>query len=119
LHRNLRRAAGAFYAESSKRVAERLCGLPKANGVRHGLESSRGELETIQGRAKEKWGRLTDDDLDVINGGKTNSKARFRNAMSLPRTRPKRMYRIGSGLLRVAQEALEDLGVSWRTRWII
>jgi uncharacterized protein YjbJ (UPF0337 family) len=27
--------------------------------------SNRRQLEAIQGRAKEKWGPLTDDDLDV------------------------------------------------------
>ena len=27
-----------------------------------------GNWKQFKGRAKEKWGRLTDDDLDVING---------------------------------------------------
>jgi uncharacterized protein YjbJ (UPF0337 family) len=27
-----------------------------------------GNRKQFKGRAKEKWGRLTDDDLDVING---------------------------------------------------
>jgi uncharacterized protein YjbJ (UPF0337 family) len=27
-----------------------------------------GNWKQFRGRAKEKWGRLTDDDLDVING---------------------------------------------------
>jgi uncharacterized protein YjbJ (UPF0337 family) len=27
-----------------------------------------GKWEQVKGQAKEKWGKLTDDDLDVING---------------------------------------------------
>jgi len=27
-----------------------------------------GNWKQFKGRAKEKWGRLTDDDLDVVNG---------------------------------------------------
>jgi uncharacterized protein YjbJ (UPF0337 family) len=54
-----------------------------------------GNWKQFRGRAKEKWGRLTDDDLDVING-QQELRARFRNATGLQRTRPKRMWRLGS-----------------------
>jgi uncharacterized protein YjbJ (UPF0337 family) len=37
-------------------------------GVKHELGSHRRQLEAIQGRAKEQWGKLTDDDIDVIAG---------------------------------------------------
>ena len=33
-----------------------------------GLGSSFGKLEAGQGQGEEKWGKLTDDDLNVING---------------------------------------------------
>ena len=34
----------------------------------NGLESCRRKLEAVAGKVKEKWGKLTDDDLTVING---------------------------------------------------
>jgi uncharacterized protein YjbJ (UPF0337 family) len=32
------------------------------------LGSNRGQLETVHGQAKAKWGKLTDDDLTTIAG---------------------------------------------------
>ena len=32
------------------------------------MESHRGQLEAVRRQVKEKWGKLTDDDLAVING---------------------------------------------------
>src|SRR5260370_14264702 len=37
-------------------------------------------------------------------GGKTSSRVRFRNATALPRTRPKRMWRLGSRHCRKRRE---------------
>jgi len=34
----------------------------------HGLESNRRNWKQIKGKVKEKWGKLTDDDLNVIDG---------------------------------------------------
>ena len=31
-------------------------------------ESIKGDWKQFSGKVKEKWGKLTDDDLDVING---------------------------------------------------
>jgi uncharacterized protein YjbJ (UPF0337 family) len=36
------------------------------SGGRHGLESCR--RKQVKGKVKEQWGKLTDDDLDVIAG---------------------------------------------------
>ncbi len=36
--------------------------------VRHGLERVEGNWKQLKGKAKEQWGELTDDDLDVIAG---------------------------------------------------
>jgi uncharacterized protein YjbJ (UPF0337 family) len=55
-----------------------------------------GNWKQFKGQAKGKWSRLTDDDLDVINGRQASSKVRFRNATALPRTRRKGKCRLGS-----------------------
>ena len=36
--------------------------------VHHELGSNRRQLETVYGQSKEKWGKLTDDDLTTIAG---------------------------------------------------
>ena len=38
--------------------------------VRHELGPNRRQAEAIDGKVKEKWGKLTDDDLTAINGKK-------------------------------------------------
>ncbi len=50
----------------------------------------------MKGKIKEKWGNLTDDDLDVINGVVTSWKARSSSGTASPRIRPERMLTIGS-----------------------
>jgi uncharacterized protein YjbJ (UPF0337 family) len=50
-----------------------------------------GNWKQFKGRAKEKWGRLTDDARgDVINAQQEQLEGRLRNATALPRTRPKK-----------------------------
>jgi len=49
------------------------CWDHRRSGVRsseayNGLEPHRGKLETAQGKIKEKWGKLTDNDLAQIDG---------------------------------------------------
>jgi len=44
-----------------------------------------GSWKQSTGRVKEKWGKLTDDDLNAINGPRESSKAKSRSAMELPR----------------------------------
>src|SRR4051794_10165444 len=50
----------------------------------------------FKGHVKEKWGRLTDDDLDVINGRRDQLEGKIQSAMASPRTRPERMSTPGS-----------------------
>jgi len=51
-----------------------------------------GNWKQFKGRAKEKWGRLTDDDLDVVNGRRDQlDQERY----GLARTRPNRMWTPG------------------------
>lgn len=55
-----------------------------------------GNWKQFKGAAKEKWGKLTDDDLNVIEAGASNSKASCSNAMASPRTRSEGMWMTGS-----------------------
>jgi len=55
----------------------------------YGLESHRRELETIQG-PKEKWGRLTDDDLDVINGRQDQLEGKVQERYGLAKDQAKK-----------------------------
>ena len=55
-----------------------------------------GNWKQFKGNVKEKWGRLTDDDLDVINGRREQLEARSRNGMASPRIKPGRMSKTGS-----------------------
>jgi uncharacterized protein YjbJ (UPF0337 family) len=44
---------------------------------------------------KEKWGKLTDDDLNVIDGKRDQLEGKIRSGTASPRTRPKRTSTIG------------------------
>jgi uncharacterized protein YjbJ (UPF0337 family) len=39
-----------------------------------------GNWKQVKGKIKEKWGRLTDDDLDIINGQRDQLEAKFKTA---------------------------------------
>jgi len=56
-----------------------------------------GNWKQFKGQVREKWGKLTDDDLDVIAESVINSSAKSRRDMASPRKRRKRSSRaIGS-----------------------
>jgi uncharacterized protein YjbJ (UPF0337 family) len=55
-----------------------------------------GNWKQFKGRAKEKWGRLTDDDLDVINGRQEQLEGKIQERYGLARDQAKRMSRLGS-----------------------
>jgi hypothetical protein len=66
-------------------------------GVRHGLESIRRKLETIQGARQRRSGVGSPTTTSMSSmGGATSSRARFRSATASPRTRPERMSTPGS-----------------------
>jgi uncharacterized protein YjbJ (UPF0337 family) len=48
-----------------------------------------GNWRQFKGKVKEQWGKLTDDDLDVIAGKRTNCSARSRSATASARKKPK------------------------------
>ena len=55
-----------------------------------------GNWKQVKGKVKEKWGKLTDDDLDVINGRRDQLEGKFRSAMALPRIRSAKTSTIGT-----------------------
>ena len=54
-----------------------------------------GNWKQVKGKIKEKWGKLTDDDLTAIMVGGISSKGRFRSATALRRTKPAKMWTPG------------------------
>jgi uncharacterized protein YjbJ (UPF0337 family) len=55
-----------------------------------------GNWKQFKGQAKEKWGRLTDDDLDVINGRQDQPEGKIQERYGLAKDQATRMWRIGS-----------------------
>ncbi len=55
-----------------------------------------GNWKEMKGKIKEKWGRLTDDDLDVINGKRDQLEGKSSSATAMQGTRPGRMWMTGS-----------------------
>jgi uncharacterized protein YjbJ (UPF0337 family) len=49
-----------------------------------------GNWKQFKGRAKEKWGRLTDDDLDVINGRQDQLEGRIQERYGLAKDQAKK-----------------------------
>jgi uncharacterized protein YjbJ (UPF0337 family) len=48
-----------------------------------------GNWKQFKGRAKEKWGRLTDDDLDVINGRREQLEGKIQERYGLVKDQAK------------------------------
>jgi uncharacterized protein YjbJ (UPF0337 family) len=48
-----------------------------------------GNWKQFKGRAKEKWGRLTDDDLDVINGRREQLEGKIQERYGLAKDQAK------------------------------
>jgi uncharacterized protein YjbJ (UPF0337 family) len=48
-----------------------------------------GNWKQFKGRAKEKWGRLTDDDLDVVNGRREQLEGKIQERYGLARDQAK------------------------------
>ena len=49
----------------------------QTTGDGHGLESNRRNWKQFKGSAKEKWGKLTDDDLSLIEGRREQLEGRL------------------------------------------
>ena len=54
------------------------------------MESGRRELETIQGPSQREVGRLTDDDLDVINGRQDQLEGKIQERYGLAKDQAKK-----------------------------
>jgi len=52
-----------------------------------------GNWKTLKGQVKQQWGRLTDDDLDVINGKRDELLGRIQNAYGMSRDDADRQIR--------------------------
>ena len=50
----------------------------------------RGNWKQFKGQVKEKWGRLTDDDLDVINGRQTQLEGKIQERYGLAKDQVKK-----------------------------
>ena len=44
-----------------------------------------GDWKQMKGKVKERWGKLTDDDLTVIRGRRDHSRASSKNGTAMPR----------------------------------
>jgi uncharacterized protein YjbJ (UPF0337 family) len=49
-----------------------------------------GNWKQFKGRAKEKWGRLTDDDLDVVNGRQEQLEGKIQERYGLAKDQAKK-----------------------------
>jgi uncharacterized protein YjbJ (UPF0337 family) len=47
-----------------------------------------GNWMQVKGKIKEQWGKLTDDDLDVIAGNRDQLEGKIRNGTASRRTKP-------------------------------
>ncbi len=60
----------------------------------------KGKWKEIKGGVKEKWGKLTDDDLTQVKEIKRNSWGYCSRSTDMPRTKPSRNTRISSAATR-------------------
>jgi uncharacterized protein YjbJ (UPF0337 family) len=65
-------------------------------------DTLKGQWMQLKGKARSRWGKLTDDDMDQIQGQPNSSSAACRNAMAWRATRPQRQV---DGWLRDQQGA--------------
>jgi len=55
-----------------------------------------GNWKQMKGRIKEQWGKLTDDDLDVIDGRRDQLRARSRKVTAIRRIAPVKTWTTGT-----------------------
>ena len=55
-----------------------------------------GNWKQFKGNVKEKWGKLTDDDIDVIEGKREQLEGKISSATAMPRIRRARTSTTGS-----------------------
>ena len=55
-----------------------------------------GNWKQVKGKVKEKWGKLTDDDLTAINGRRHQLEARSKSGTAMPKTKLARKLTIGT-----------------------
>ncbi len=55
-----------------------------------------GNWKQFKGKAKEQWGKLTDDDMTVIEGSATSWSAKFRSVTAMRKIRLRKKSQTGS-----------------------
>src|SRR5665648_980628 len=60
----------------------------------------KGKWKEIKGGVKEKWGKLTDDDLTQVEGNQEKLLGLFSRSTDMPRTKPSRNTTISSAATR-------------------
>jgi uncharacterized protein YjbJ (UPF0337 family) len=63
--------------------------LNQREGDRNELGSSGRQLEAAQGHVKEQWGKLTDDQLDVIAGKRDQLAGKIQEAYGVRKRKPR------------------------------
>ena len=64
-----------------------------------------GNWKQFKGTVKEKWGKLTDDDMTIIEGKRDQLVGKFRNAMVIRKTKRKKKSPIGKhGMITVGSQ---------------
>jgi uncharacterized protein YjbJ (UPF0337 family) len=61
-----------------------------SKGIENGLESCRRKLEAAEGKVKEQWGELTDDDLDEIDGRREQLEGKIQERYGIARDQVRR-----------------------------
>jgi uncharacterized protein YjbJ (UPF0337 family) len=77
-----RKSSAAFYQVRDKREGQPECVMD--------WNRIEGNWKQFKGRAKEKWGRLTDDDLDVINGRQEQLEGKIQERYGLAKDQAKK-----------------------------
>lgn len=55
-----------------------------------------GNWKQVKGKVKEQWGKLTDDDLDVIAGKQDQLQGKLRSGTATPKTGRRRKWTTGT-----------------------
>ena len=79
----------------------------------------KGKWKEIKGEIKQKWGKLTDDDLAQVEGKEEELVDFCRKGMDTPRKKPQRNTRGSSAAMRspLPVRKLNEVG-DWRYTWI-
>jgi uncharacterized protein YjbJ (UPF0337 family) len=61
---------------------------PEAGVLYMNWDEIEGNWKQLKGKVRSQWGKLTDDDVEIVNGKRTELLGIFRRVMVTPRSRP-------------------------------